>query len=93
MCWCYGLRDLGGQALCDVLMQLFIDMKQHPKRICTDFDVKVIKGKARNLLWRLQIDVRASPPYRQSQNGMVEKHWGVFRADRSAKQAVKPAAD
>jgi len=81
-CWCYGLRDLAGGTIADALLQLFVDMgfpsQDSPiRRILCDFDPKLMRGKARNLLHRKGIRILSSAPYRQSQNGLVESHWGA----------------
>ena len=77
--WTYGLRDIGGQALADAFLQLFVKMG-NPSTLCRmlcDFDPKLIKGQARALLLRRNIKILSSAPYRQSLNGLVENHWGT----------------
>jgi hypothetical protein len=46
-----------------------------PDRLISDFDLKLIGGKAREYLNSLLIHVNAAPAYRQDKNGLVEKHW------------------
>jgi hypothetical protein len=46
-----------------------------PHRLITDFDLKLIGGKAREFLNNLLVHVNAAPPNRQDMNGLVERHW------------------
>jgi len=46
-----------------------------PTRLITDFDTKLIGGKAREYLNSLLIHVNAAPPNRQDRNGLAERHW------------------
>ena len=46
-----------------------------PKRLVTDFDLKLIGGKARDYLNSLLIHVNAAPSHHQDKNGLVERHW------------------
>jgi hypothetical protein len=46
-----------------------------PKRLISDFDLKLIGGKAREYLNSLLIHVNAAPSYRQDKNGLAECHW------------------
>jgi hypothetical protein len=46
-----------------------------PKRLISDFDLKLIRGKAREYLNSLLIHVNAAPSHRQDKNGLVERHW------------------
>lgn len=43
-----------------------------PKRLITDFDLKLIGGKARDHLNKLHIHVNAAPASRQDRNGLAE---------------------
>jgi len=45
------------------------------KHLVTDFDLKLIGGKARDYLNSLLIHVNAAPSYRQDKNGLAECHW------------------
>jgi hypothetical protein len=51
-----------------------------PEIIRTDFDAKLIRGKVKDLFTAKGIKVEASPPYRQHQNGLVERHWQTIIA-------------
>ena len=76
----YGLRTITGRSVAAALEQLFVDMgplSSAVKCVQTDFDTKLIKGAARNLLRRREIRICAAPPKRQSQNGLVENHWAT----------------
>jgi hypothetical protein len=46
-----------------------------PKRVISDFDTKLIGGKAREYLNSLLIHVNAAPSHRQDRNGLAERHW------------------
>jgi len=46
-----------------------------PKRLISDFDLKLIGGKARDHLNSLLIHVNAAPAMRQDRNGLAERHW------------------
>jgi len=46
-----------------------------PKRLISDFDSKLIGGKARDYLNSLRIHLNAAPAHRQDRNGLVERHW------------------
>ena len=89
--WCYGLRDLTGHTLCIAFQQLFVDMgnPQHTRRLLCDFDTKLIKGQVKSLMLRRNIRVLSSAPYRQSQNGLVERYWAT--AVRMARSLLQEA--
>ena len=46
-----------------------------PHRLITDFDLKLIGGRAREYLNSLLVHVNAAPANRQDKNGLVERHW------------------
>jgi hypothetical protein len=75
--WVYGLKDMNGQTISDALWKFFIDAGGFPRRIQCGFDPKFMGGKVRRLLTAHGVRVTASPPNRQSQNGLVESHWKV----------------
>ena len=66
------------------------DFNNSPVRcfLC-DFDTKLIRGQARHLLNCKELHILSSDPYRQSQNRLVESHWGV--AIRMAKVYLQEA--
>jgi hypothetical protein len=73
--WTYGLKSKTAESVIEALWCSFIDAGDMPKCICCDFDASFVKGKVYKFLTQHQIKVTASPPHRQSQNGLVERHW------------------
>ncbi len=74
MTYIYPLRNL----TYDIPKQLaafFAHLGFVPKRLITDFDLKLIGGKAREYLNELLIHVNAAPSSRQDKNGLAERHW------------------
>jgi hypothetical protein len=57
------------------LQAFFAHIGMIPKRLITDFDLKLIGGKARDYLNSLLIHVNAAPSYRQDKNSLAERHW------------------
>jgi hypothetical protein len=57
------------------LQAFFAHIGLVPHRLISDFDLKLIGGKAREYLNSLLIHVNAAPSYRQDKNGLVECHW------------------
>ncbi len=51
-----------------------------PKRLISDFDPKLIGGKAREYLNTLKIHINAAPAYREDKNGLAERHWQTIIA-------------
>ena len=50
----------------------FAHIGRLPDRLISDFDLKLIGGKAREYLNSLLIHVNAAPAYHQDKNGLVE---------------------
>jgi hypothetical protein len=74
MTYIYPLQNL----TTDIRKQLelfFSHIGMIPHRIITDFDLKLIGGKAREYFNSLLMHVNAAPPYRQDKNGLSERHW------------------
>jgi len=74
MTYVYPLRNL----TTDIPKQLeafFAHLGFSPHRLITDFDLKLIGGKAREYLNHLLIHVNAAPSFRQDKNGLAERHW------------------
>jgi len=74
MTYIYPLRNL----TTDIQKQLesfFSHISMVPKRIITDFDLKLIGGKAREYLNSMLGHVNAALSYRQDKNGLAERHW------------------
>jgi len=46
-----------------------------PRRLISDFDLKLIGGRARDYLNSMLIHMNAAPPHRQDKNGLAERHW------------------
>jgi hypothetical protein len=55
--------------------QFFAHIGFSPRRLITDFDLKLVGGKAREYLNSLLIHVNSAPAYRQDHNGLAERHW------------------
>ncbi len=70
----YGLKNLT-TSLHAAIQQLILDCDGKIKLLRTDFDKKLISGKSKSILREKGIKIEASPPYRQHQNGLVERHW------------------
>jgi len=79
MTYIYPLQNL----TTDIRRQLesfFAHLGFIPKRLVTDFDTKLIGGKAREYLNSLLIHVNAAPAHRQDKNGLAERHWQIIIA-------------
>ncbi len=73
MTYIYPLRNL----TTDIQKQLesfFFHIGMVPKRIITEFDLKLIGGKAREYSNSMLVHVNAAPSYRQDKNGLAERH-------------------
>jgi len=46
-----------------------------PKRVISDFDLKLVGGHARRYLNSLLVHVNSAPSHRQDKNGLAERHW------------------
>ena len=57
------------------MQKFLLDCGTKPTLIRTDYDHKLIRGDVAQLLLKEQIQIDSTPPYRQSQNGLVERHW------------------
>jgi hypothetical protein len=57
------------------LQAFFAHIGRPLKRLISDFDLKLIGGKARDFMNSMLIHVNAAPSYRQDKNGLVERHW------------------
>lgn len=74
MTYLYPLQNLTSDIPCQ-LEAFFAHIGSVPKRLISDFDLKLIGGKARDYLNQLFIYVNAAPAYRQDKNGLAERHW------------------
>ena len=70
----YGLKNLTSSLL-RAFKRFTTEVGTKPKLISTDFDNKIISGPVEEYLTDQQIKIRASPPYRQNENGLIERHW------------------
>jgi deoxyuridine 5'-triphosphate nucleotidohydrolase len=70
----YGLKNLT-TSLHSAIQQFLRDCGVKPKLIRTDFDQKLMGGEVAKLLTNAKVRIESSPPYRQHQNGLVERHW------------------
>ncbi len=71
MCYIHPLQNL----TTDIPKQIeafFAHLGFVPKRLLTDFDLKLIGGKAQDYLNSLLVHVNAAPSNRQDKNGLVE---------------------
>jgi hypothetical protein len=75
--WCYGLKDITSPSISDAFWRFFMDAGGFPRRIQCDFDQKFLGGPTNRLFCSKGIHLKSAPPYRQSQNGLVESHWRV----------------
>ena len=57
------------------LESFFAHLGMVPKRIISDFDLKLVGGRARQYLNSLLVHVNVAPSYRQDKNGLAECHW------------------
>jgi hypothetical protein len=57
------------------LQAFFAHLGFVPHQLISDFDLKLIGGKAREYLNSLLIHVNAAPAYRQDKNGLAKRHW------------------
>jgi hypothetical protein len=74
MTYLYPLQNL----TTDIQKQLeafFAHIGFHPKRLISDFDRKLVGGKARDYLNSLLMHVNAAPAHRQDKNGLAERNW------------------
>jgi len=79
MTYIYPLQNLTS----DIVKQLdsfFAHLGFVPKQLISDFDTKLIGGKARDHLNQLCIHVNAAPATPQDRNGLAEWHWQTLVA-------------
>ena len=74
MTYIYPLQNLAS----DIRKQIeafFAHLGFLPKRLITDFDTKLIGGRAREYLNSLLIHVNSAPAYCQDKNSIAKHHW------------------
>jgi len=74
MTYVYPLQNLT-EDIQKQLESFFAHLGMVPKRIISDFDLKLVGGRARRYLNSLLVHVNAAPSYRQDKNGLAERHW------------------
>jgi hypothetical protein len=79
MTYIYPLQNLTSDIPCQ-LESFFAHLGFSPRHLITDFDMKLIGGKAREFLNGLKIHVNAAPANRQDRNGLAECHWQTMTA-------------
>ena len=70
----FGLKNLT-TSLLQAMKEFLLVCGPTPEIIRTDFDAKLIRGEVKQFLLDNSIKIQSSPPYRQHQNGLVERHW------------------
>ena len=76
--WTYGMHGTSGTDIQEALWKFFIEAGGFPTTIQCDFDPRFVGGRAIKLLRSHGCRVRAAPPGRQSQNGLVERRWQIL---------------
>jgi hypothetical protein len=74
MTYIYPLQNLTSD-IPKQMQAFFAHLGMLPKRLISDFDLKLIGGSARNYLNSMLIHVNAAPSHHQDRNGLVERHW------------------
>ncbi len=74
MTYIYPLQNLTSD-ISKQLQAFFAHSGIIPKRLISDFDTKLIGGKAQDYLNSLLIHVYAAPAFCQEKNGLIERHW------------------
>ena len=73
--WIYGLASLTSASIIDALQQFHAHATRLPTVFHTDFDTKLIGGETLRWILSHQSNIIASPAYRHSSNGLVERTW------------------
>jgi hypothetical protein len=79
MTYIYPLQNLTSNIIRQ-LEAFFAHIGCSPKHSVSDFDKKLIGGKARKYLNSLKFHVNAAPAMRQDKNGLTERHWQTLTA-------------
>ena len=84
------MHGSSGANVCEALWKYFIDAGGFPKTLQTDFDTRLIGGKAATLLRSHWTRIRAAQPHHQDKNGLVERKWqSLTKMARSFLTAAK----
>jgi len=73
--WIYGLTSLAGGSIVDALEMFRAEAGRLPRRFHSDFDKKLIGGKALRYILQNNSRIIAANAGRQSSNGLVERTW------------------
>jgi transposase InsO family protein len=73
--WFYGMQALTSNEIINCLVQFQVAAGGVPKTFHSDFDKKLIGGKALRWINDSKSRIIASPSNRQSSNGLVERTW------------------
>jgi hypothetical protein len=79
MIYLYPLQNLT-TVIPQQLQAFYAHIGRNPTRLVSDFDLKLIGGKAREYLNDLLIHVNAATANRQDKNGLAERHWQTMVA-------------
>jgi transposase InsO family protein len=74
-CWVYGMQALTSNEIISSLNSFTSIAGMVPKLFHSDFDQKLIGGKARKWILESGSRIIAAPSNRQSSNGLVERSW------------------
>jgi hypothetical protein len=74
-CWVYGMQALTSNEIISCLEAFRCDADGIPKLFHSDFDKKLIGGKALRWIQEAISRIIAAPSNRQSSNGLVERTW------------------
>jgi hypothetical protein len=77
MTYLYPLQNLTSD-IPKQMQAFFAHIGSPPHRLISDFDLKLIGGKAREYLKSLLIHVNATPSFHKDRNGLVEHHWQMM---------------
>ena len=73
--WMYGLSSLTSSHIIDALEAFRADAGAMPRKFHTDFDKKLIGGKALSFILKNGSKIIAANAGRQSSNGLVKRTW------------------
>ena len=74
-CWIYGLTSVTSSAIIHALESFRAEAGGLPRRFHSDFDKKLVGGKALRWIRQNKSNIIAAPSKRQSSNGLVERTW------------------
>ena len=68
----FGMKNLNTSIL-QAVKKFINKCGEKPKLICTDFDPKLFGGEVAEFLTEKEVELQTAPPFRQHQNGLVER--------------------